>query len=92
VDQGVIETLQKEYHCTLLQSLIEVAGEGGEIENFEGNKRKRCLLYSPCLGGNLEGNKWCDHGERYFERHKNKCKINQQRKQWKKIVKLLFLY
>jgi hypothetical protein len=39
VDQGFIETLQTEYHCTLLRSLIEVAGEGGEmLENVEGNK------------------------------------------------------
>jgi len=39
VDQGVIETVQKEYHCTLLQSLIEVADEGGEmLEDVEGNK------------------------------------------------------
>jgi hypothetical protein len=39
VDQGVIETLQKEYHCTLLQSLIEASDEGGEmLEKVEGNK------------------------------------------------------
>ena len=57
MDQGVVGTLQTEYHCALPQLLIEDVDERGEIlENVEGNKPQRYLLDSPCLGGNLEGN------------------------------------